>query len=352
MPQKTGKTTNMAENLLGKYVWLMDILLRYKRLTFQEINNLWQRSESGSGDELPLRTFHNHRKAIKDIFDVYIECNRNDGYHYYIDEPERIKNNNLRSWLISSYATLNQIQADNKLENRILFENIPSGQTWLTTLAEAMRHNKVLNITHQGFGKPEAHTFEIEPYALKVVKRRWYVVARNPYYSEKNKEKKIKPGDVYLVYALDRISDIQDTGKTFKMKKDFDIDQFFEGCCGVITSDEPVQRIVIAAYEGFADYLRTLPLHESQHEIGGDGNATLFEYALKPTLDFYLSVLAHGDQIEVLEPEEVRNEMRRQIQQLLSLYSQEAGNPDKGQDRPLTCAASNLPPHYPGTNSR
>ena len=296
----------MAENLLGKYVWLMDVLLRYKRLTFQEINNLWQRSELGSGDELPLRTFHNHRKAIKDIFDVYIECNRNDGYHYYIDEPERIKNNNLRNWLVSSYATLNQIQADNKLENRILFENIPSGQTWLTTLAEAMRHNKVLNITHQGFGKPEAHTFEIEPYALKVVKRRWYVVARNPYYSEKNKEKKIKPGDVYLVYALDRISDIQDTGKTFKMKKDFDIDQFFEGCCGVITSDEPVQRIVIAAYEGFADYLRTLPLHESQQEIGGDENARLFEYYLKPTLDFYLSVLAHGDQIEVLEPEPVR----------------------------------------------
>ena len=221
-------------------------------------------------------------------------------------EPERIKNNNLRNWLVSSYATLNQIQADNKLENRILFENIPSGQTWLTTLAEAMRHNKVLNITHQGFGKPEAHTFEIEPYALKVVKRRWYIVARNPYYSEKNKEKKIKPGDVYLVYALDRISDIQDTGKTFKMKKDFDIDQFFEGCCGVITSDEPVQRIVIAAYEGFADYLRTLPLHESQQEIGGDENARLFEYYLKPTLDFYLSVLAHGDQIEVLEPEPVR----------------------------------------------
>ena len=306
LPQKTGKTTNMAENLLGKYVWLMDVLLRYKRLTFQEINNLWQRSELGSGDELPLRTFHNHRKAIKDIFDVYIECNRNDGHHYYIDEPERIKNNHLRNWLVSSYATLNQIQADNKLENRILFENIPSGQTWLTTLAEAMRYNKVLNITHQGFGKPEAHTFEIEPYALKVVKRRWYVVARNPYYSEKNKEKKIKPGDVYLVYALDRISDIQDTGKTFKMKKDFDIDQFFEGCCGVITSDEPVQRIVIAAYEGFADYLRTLPLHESQQEIGGDENARLFEYYLKPTLDFYLSVLAHGDQIEVLEPEPVR----------------------------------------------
>ena len=34
----------MAANLLGRYVWLMDILRRYKRLTFEEINELWQES--------------------------------------------------------------------------------------------------------------------------------------------------------------------------------------------------------------------------------------------------------------------------------------------------------------------
>lgn len=34
----------MAANLFGRYVWLMDILRRYKRLTFQEINELWQES--------------------------------------------------------------------------------------------------------------------------------------------------------------------------------------------------------------------------------------------------------------------------------------------------------------------
>ena len=123
------------------------------------------------------------------------------------------------------------------MEDRIIFEEIPSGQTWLTCIADAMRRNRVLSITHQGFGKPEPSTFEIEPYCLKVVKRRWYVVARSPYYSDRNKEKGIKPTDVYRVYALDRISDIQDTGKTFKMKKNFNINQYFEGCCGVITSN-------------------------------------------------------------------------------------------------------------------
>lgn len=320
----------MAANLFGRYVWLMDILRRYKRLTFQEINELWQESGLGYGEELPLKTFHNHKKAIKDIFDVYIECDRKDGYRYYIDEPERIEGNNLRSWLISSYATLNQIQADNKLEDRIIFEEIPSGQTWLTCIADAMRRNHVLSITHQGFGKPEPSTFDIEPYFLKVVKRRWYVVARSPYYSERNKEQGVKPSDVYLVYALDRISDIQDTGRTFKMKKNFDVHSYFEGCCGIITSNESSQKIVLRAYNGFADYLRTLPLHESQREIGSDDESTLFEYHLKPTFDFYQLVLAQGDQVEVLESESVRDEMRNFAQNILDFYTEKKeGKPCK-----------------------
>ena len=321
----------MTANLFGRYVWLVDVLLHHKRLTFEEISKLWQDSGVSYGEELPLRTFHNHKDAIKDIFDIYIECDRKDGYRYYIDEPERLTGNNLRSWLISSYSVLNQIQADNKLEGRIIFENIPSGQVWLTRITEAMRRNHVISITHQGFGKPEANTFEIEPYCLKVVKRRWYVVAHSPYYSDRNKKEGVKPNNVYLVYALDRILDVQNTGRTFKMEKDFDIDRYFEGCCGIITSDQPVQRIVLLAYERFADYLRTLPLHESQQEIEGDDESTLFEYHLKPTFDFYQLVLAQGDQVEVLEPKEVREEMRNFVQNMLNYYTwKEENEPCKG----------------------
>lgn len=70
----------MAANIFGRYVWLIDILRRYKRLTFQEISSLWQESGLSYGEKLPLRTFHNHQKAIKDIFDVYIECDKKNPY--------------------------------------------------------------------------------------------------------------------------------------------------------------------------------------------------------------------------------------------------------------------------------
>ena len=302
----------MAANHFGRYVWLMDILLRYKRLTFEEISKKWQESGLGDKEPLPRRTFNNHRKAIQDIFDVDIECDRKDGYKYYIDGLERVESNNLKSWLISSYATLNQIQADKKLEGRIIFEDIPSGQIWLNAITEAMRCNSVLEITYQGFGKPEPKTFEIEPYCLKVVKRRWYVVARNPYFGNSARP---------WVYALDRIKDVQETGKTFKMNDDFDVKSYFDGCCGVITSDESAQRIVIRANGMYPDYLRTLPWHESQREIRSDNGSTDFEYQLKPTWEFYQLVLDAREQVEVLEPESVRNEMRRLAQTILSYYT-------------------------------
>lgn len=47
----------MASNLIGRYVWLVDTLRRHKRLTFQEINELWQESGLGYGDVFPKRTF-------------------------------------------------------------------------------------------------------------------------------------------------------------------------------------------------------------------------------------------------------------------------------------------------------
>ena len=219
----------MAANIFGRYVWLIEQFRRYDRLTYKEVNDHWHKSGLSYGDEddLARRTFHNHRKAILDIFEVEIACDIKGGYKYYISNPEELENDNLRIWLIDSYTAMNQIQADRKLKGRIIFENVPSGHKWLNVITNAMRNNQVLHITHHGFGKPESWSFDIEPYYLKVVKRRWYVLARSPYYSELNRKKNSekggnRPENVYMVYALDRILDCQTTNATFHMQEDFE----------------------------------------------------------------------------------------------------------------------------------
>ena len=272
-----------------------------------------------------MRTFHNHRKAIQDIFNVIIEIDpKVKGYKYHILNPEELEGDGLRSWLVDSYATLNQIQADSKLKDRVEFEDIPSGHTWLTTFMQAMRENKVMEVTHQGFGKPDANTFEIEPYCLKVVNRRWYIVANNPYYEEMNKRRK---GEVdytqhkeILAYGLDRISNATILDKTFEMKRNFSMKDYYEGCTGIIPSDDPIEHVVLKAYWTAPDYLRTLPLHESQREIGSDEESTTFSYDVKLTYDFLQLIMQQGDQVEVLEPKTLRNQMRNLAKTLTSYY--------------------------------
>lgn len=66
----------MAKGLFDRYIWLIDTIYRAGKITFEEINKRWLRTEMSNGEEIPLRTFHNHRKAIETMFDINIECNK------------------------------------------------------------------------------------------------------------------------------------------------------------------------------------------------------------------------------------------------------------------------------------
>ena len=189
---------------------------------------------------------------------------------------------------------------------------------------QAMRENKVMEITHLGFGKDYANTFEIEPYCLKVVKRRWYIIANNPYYVWLNKKHKgeegYSPRKEIRVYGLDRISEASILDKTFVMRKNFDVKKFYKGCTGIIPSDEPIEHVVLRAYWNAPDYLRTLPLHESQKELQRDEESTTFSYDVKLTYDFMQLIMQQGDQVEILEPKKLRDQMRNLAKTLTSYY--------------------------------
>nr|AMP55549.1 WYL domain protein [uncultured bacterium] len=319
----------MPMNKFGRYIWLVDLLRRKKRLTYEEISQYW--SASGLGDEideeLPWRTFMNHKKKVAEVFGIDIECDVHDGYRYYIENDEELGDNSFKSWLIDSYATLNQVQGDRTLSGRISFEQIPSGTIHLQTILQAMRENRVIEIEHQGFGKDYSSEFEIEPYHLKVVNRRWYVIARSPYISEHNKKRNKEDGgnrqeEVVLTYGLDRILDIRITDKTFSIPKTFSIDKYFEGCVGIIADKQKydIERVVVKAYYYAQKYLETLPIHSSQKVIARDDESTTFEFHVRPTYDFLTALLQQADQIEILEPQSVQNEMKRFAQNILAYY--------------------------------
>lgn len=296
MSRKSSKES--TSHLFNRYVWLVNTIYRSGRITFEATNAKWRSSQlNESGEELPLRTFHNHRKAIEQMFDINIECDKSNDYTYYIENAEDMERGGVRSWLLNTFAVNNLINESHKLKHRILFEQIPSGQQFLATLIEAMRDGVSVEITYQSYQNDTPHTFEIEPYCVKVFRQRWYVVGNSML------------GEL-RTYALDRIHSLQPTETPFELPSDFDAEDYFAHCFGIIRYGQAEWvKIKVVNEDKKNCYFQSLPLHSSQEVVEQTDDYTVFRYFVQPTFDFRQELLSHGADVEVLSPAWFRAEV-------------------------------------------
>ena len=305
----------MAANLFNQCIWLAEIIFKSTKrggITFDEINKLWMRSQyNESGDSYPERSFYRHKNKVKELFDIDIECDKRTG-RYTIAHADDIDKGGVRTWLLNTFAINNLINESHHLKRRILFEEIPSGQEFLTTVIEAMRDGKTLEITYQGFGKAKASTFEIAPYCVKVFKQRWYVLANSLH------------DDIMRIYALDRVLDVMPTENDFQLPSDFEAKKYFEDSFGIIVDKNyPAELVEIKVHGGQCEYFRTLPLHPSQSELETTPEYSVFEVYLRPTYDFVQELRRYGSDVEVLSPEWLREDMAVEIQHTAARYAED-----------------------------
>lgn len=293
------------QHRLRTCLWIVNTFQRRGRLTLRELNELWTETELSGGEEIIARTFFNYRSAIQDLFSIVIECDKSTNTYSiaYRDDDSTTE------WLLSSFSVSQLLQQNKDISNRILLEEIPSGQHHLSTIIEAMHSNNVIEITYQRFVEDEPHSVCVEPYCTKLFHQRWYVVANNI-------EKKH-----LQTYALDRISDIKILANTYSIDPNFDAKAFFLNSFGIFASEnEQPQRILIKVDATQSKYLRTLPLHHSQKETITNDKFSVFQYYLVPTKDFVFELLSHGAFFEVLEPASLRETMKENALKMAELY--------------------------------
>ena len=299
----------MISKTFNRYIWLLNTLLQHKQLSFEEINALWKECCLGYGTPLPLRTFHQHKSAVEELFGIEIKCNPSNGYRYYISSPDTLKNDSIRKWLLNSFTLSNMITAGYNMKGRILFEDIPRGTEYLQTIIEAMQKSKELQVDYQPFyGHRE--TYNIQPYAMKVYHQRWYVVG---YIKELGSIRNI---------ALDRTLEMNLSATSFILPKDFNAKKYYANAVGIYVNEElnPV-KVKIRAYGVQIEYLRSLPLHRSQKERASKyGEFCEFEYKLCLTPELSTHILAMGENVEVLEPVVLREEIKRRLEECLTKY--------------------------------
>ena len=303
----------MISKTYYRYIWLLDTLLNSSPLTIDEINMLWEDCPLSNGP-IPLRTFHEQRKGIKEMFGVEIVCDRSHGNVYYVKNPEVLDKQKVTKWLLHKYSIPQDFVTFNSMKDRILLEEIPLGTSFLDDIIEAMLKNMELQIDYQRYegeqGEEHLQTFYIQPYALKVFNRRWYLLG---YIKEKNGLRTI---------ALDRILDMKVLSTNFEMPEDFDAKKYFANVIGIfVNKDLPITKVKIRSYGIQAEYLRSTPLHKSQSEVRSKhGEFAEFTYWLCITPELVSLLLAIGDKVEVLEPQELREEIKVKIKNSMERY--------------------------------
>jgi len=154
----------MAKNYFERYIWLIDTINRHGHISFKRISDLWEYCPLNDrrGEPLSNRTFFNHLESIYDTFGIEIKCDRSLGY--YIANSDDLEGDSIRQWLLESLSMNNLLNETKDMRDRILFEKIPSSQRWLSTIVNAMKDGKAVDLTYQSYNRTEPNTFEAHPY--------------------------------------------------------------------------------------------------------------------------------------------------------------------------------------------
>ena len=297
--------------LFQQYIWLVNTIHKYKRLTLDEINQYWRETDMSEGLPIARSTFNRHRDAILDMFGIIIECDKKDGFRYFIYNAEVLEEDSIQNWMLSTLS-VNSILSESKgVHDRILLEQVPSDGDNLHKFIDAMKRGVCVNVGYMKYGsKNVKSTMTLEPYFVKLFKRRWYAVV-----------KFAEPDGMFFTLAFDRIVYLEISEAKFVYDKGFDPIGWFKDSYGIVRDrDVPVERVVIRAFGKEANYLRDLPFHHSQKEICKEEDFSDFELQLSPTSDFWTPLLSRGAAIKVLQPQWLAEEIRGIHREAAKLY--------------------------------
>lgn len=293
-----------------EFIWLIETIKRARRITFAELSQKWAESDFGGGILLSRTTFNRHRDAVLDMFGIIIECDRRNGYTYYIANPEALEENTVQNWMFSTISVGNILSEGLSVQNRILLENVPSGGTHLQTVIKAMKESVMISAEYRRYGAAEPKKFLMMPYCVKLFRQRWYALCRHR-------------NGFFGVFSLDRFVRVEVSDQHFNIDPDFDAAEYFSECFGIVSEvNAPAERIVLRAYDSERYFLRDLPLHHTQREIATEDDYSDFEIFMRPTFDFSSHLLSRGIMLKVIEPQWLADEVRDMHLQAAEMYEE------------------------------
>ena len=253
------------------------------------------------------RTLQRDIKDIRDLFGIDVVFSK-PLKGYYIVQNERENMNFQR--MMEAFNMFNSLNLAQDLTPFIHLEKRrPQGTENLYGILHAIKNKLEITFDYQKFWDEEPGKRTVAPYALKEFKNRWYILAKD------GKDNTIK------TFALDRLTNLEITSKRFIYPANYSVENHFKSCFGIMApNDDAPQEIILSFEPHQGKYIKTLPLHESQEILNSSKDEVKVKLTLFITFDFIMELLSHGENVKVLKPESLANEIKAVHQKSFEQY--------------------------------
>ena len=275
--------------------------------SYQEILDFLDSRSEDFNYRISIRTFQRDIKDIYDLYKIHIEFDKS-GQKYHIaseDKPEATER------LLSAFDTFNALGIADRLSDFIHFDTRrPKGTENLFGLVHAIKDRLQIKFAYHDFRKDSTYLVTLNPYALKEFEHRWYVLGN------------VVSKNHIRTFGLDRISAFEITNKHFDAQDDFNVNENFKNCFGIIGPGNAEPEEVILSFDKFqGKYIKTLPLHSSQKIISDTDEGLQISLNIILTYDFHIQLLSLGARVLVIKPESLIVTLKTELQNALAHYA-------------------------------
>lgn len=320
---------------------ILDYCFRNKSYGFEELLRTLNEgiSELYPGEEISERTLREDIKVFRDKvngFDAplpegqrtytYSDANFTiaqrplQKYEQYLVEAaqqllSRFENHPKYNRLAEALIKFQDEEEQENDATRILFYDHNKeykGIKFLKPLYLAIKKKQVLQINYKGFKDESASVLEFHPHILKQYNRRWFVFGLN----------KTRDIEEWSIPLDERLIDFEILEDENYVESNTDWEAFFRTMVGVVRPGEAqVEKVVLRFHNGRENYFKTKPFQPDFEEFFEEEKQDQVWFETIINKELVQQLLSYGQDLEVLEPEQLKEQMREQSNTMQQFYS-------------------------------
>lgn len=275
--------------------------------------------ESDAGGSIDLercrdghKIYYRYRDPDFSIMNLPMSQSEADQLSDTIQMLSRFKGLPQFTWMDETLVRLkDSFQLDGTVSGSVAFAQNPDlkGIEFFSELFDAIVKKEVVTIHYHRFGKPFRSRI-IHPYQLRQYNNRWFLIGL---------EERLLPRIPLAIVPLDRIDSFRvRENDVYQEYTGMDFDEYFYDIVGVSLNPEGHKtKVVILSRYPAANYIETKPLHPSQRILEKGVDGVKFQWDVIPNYELETQLLAYADQCEVLEPQSLRDSLRKRALRII-----------------------------------